>query len=80
MGLFQLNRDGGVGTGHTVERLMDPAFNTHLIIAEANGVPSFRSATDLHTAVEVFVRRVERPADPAGQTTKRFKIAQALIA
>lgn len=80
VGLFQLNRDGGVGTGHTVERLMDPAFNTHLIIAEANGVPSFRSATDLHTAVEVFVRRVERPADPAGQTTKRFKIAQALIA
>lgn len=80
VGLFQLNRDGGVGTGHTVEQLKNPAFNTQLIIAEADRVPPFKNAKDLHTAVEVFVRRVERPADPAGQTVKRFKIAQALIA
>ena len=78
VGLFQLNRNGGVGTGHTVEQLMDPAFNTRLIIAEANRFPSFRNAKDLRTAVEEFVRRVERPGDPAGQVIKRFKIAQAL--
>ena len=80
MGLFQLNRNGGVGTGHSVERLMDPTFNTQLIIAEANRFPEFKNAADLHTAVEVFVRRVERPRDKAGQVAKRFKIAQALIA
>lgn len=80
VGLFQLNRIVGVGGNHSVERLMDPAFNTQLIIAEANRFPSFKNATDLHTAVDVFVRRVERPADKPGQVAKRFKIAQALIA
>lgn len=80
MGLFQLNRNGGVGTGHAVARLMDPAFNTDLIIAEANRFPSFRNAKDLHTAVEEFVRRVERPRDKAGQVVIRFKIAEKLIA
>ncbi|HWL95180.1 MAG TPA: phage tail tip lysozyme, partial [Phycisphaerae bacterium] len=80
VGLFQLNRRGGVGTGHTVERLMDPAFNTDRIIAEANRFPTFKNATTLREAVDVFVRKVERPADKPGQSAKRFKIAQALIA
>lgn len=80
VGLFQLNRNGGVGSGHSVERLKDPAFNTQLIIAEAGRFADFKKAADLHTAVDVFVRRVERPADKPGQVAKRFKIAQALIA
>jgi uncharacterized protein (TIGR02594 family) len=80
VGLFQLNRNGGVGSGHSVERLMDPAFNTQLIIAEAGRFADFKKAADLHAAVDVFVRRVERPADKPGQVAKRFKIAQALIA
>jgi len=80
VGLFQLNRNGGVGTGHSVERLMDPVFNTQRIIAEANRFPTFKNAKDLHTAVHEFVRRVERPSDIPGQVAVRFKIAQALIA
>ena len=80
VGLFQLNRNGGVGTGHSVERLMDPAFNTERIIAEARRFADFKKAADLHTAVDVFVRQVERPRDKPGQVAKRFKIAQALIA
>ncbi|WKA27981.1 hypothetical protein [Bradyrhizobium roseum] len=79
VGLFQLNRIVGVGGRHSVERLMDPAFNTQLIIAEANRFPSFKNAADLHTAVDVFVRSVERPRDKPGQVVKRFRIAQALI-
>ena len=51
---------------------MDPAFNTQLIIAEANRFPSFKNATDLHTAVDVFGNRGQRPADKPGQVAKRF--------
>jgi hypothetical protein len=80
VGLFQLNRFVGVGGTHSVERLMDPAFNTQLIIAEAKRTPFFTRSTNLRDAVDLFVRFVERPADPAGQSAKRFKIAQALIA
>lgn len=79
VGLFQLNRIVGVGGRHSVERLMDPAFNTQLIIAEANRFPSFKKAADLHAAVEVFVRSVERPRDKPTQIARRFKIAQALV-
>ncbi|MBR1284441.1 hypothetical protein JQ597_20540 [Bradyrhizobium sp. AUGA SZCCT0177] len=80
VGLFQLNRVVGVGGHHSVESLMDPAFNTQLIIAEAKRFPSFAKAANLREAVDVFVRSVERPADKAGQSAKRFKIAQDLIA
>jgi len=80
VGLFQLRRIKGVGGNHSVAELKDPAFNTQLIIAEAKGVAFFAKATNLRDAVDLFVRFVERPADPAGQSLKRFKTAQALIA
>lgn len=31
-GLFQMNRKGGMGAGYTSEQLLDPAFNTDLLI------------------------------------------------
>lgn len=80
VGLFQLNRLGGVGTGHSVEDLRDPAKNTALIIATANAVPAFRAAATLKAAVEVFVRKIERPADQPGEIIKRLAIAQRLVA
>jgi hypothetical protein len=80
IGLFQLNRNGGVGAGHSVEELKDPAKNIALIIAEANKVSDFRIATSLHQAVDIFVRRVERPADPGGESIKRLAIALELVA
>jgi hypothetical protein len=80
VGLFQLRRFKGAGGNHSVAELQDPNLNIQIIIAVARKIPAFGKATDLHDAVEQFVRHVEIPADPAGQTAKRFKTAQALIA
>jgi uncharacterized protein (TIGR02594 family) len=80
VGLFQLRRFKGAGGNHTVEELQDPTFNTQMIIAVAKKVAPFGNAKDLQAAVDAFVRFVEIPADKAGQSAKRFKTAQALIA
>ena len=80
VGLFQLNMKGGVGQGHSVPELEDPAKNTILIINEANKVPAFKSAGSLHDAVAVFVNEVEKPGDKPGEIIKRFAIAQKLMA
>ncbi|MFN3659064.1 MAG: phage tail tip lysozyme [Pseudolabrys sp.] len=78
VGLFQLNRNGGVGTGHTVKELQDPAKNTALIIAECNKVPQFKAANNLPDAVSIFVRKIERPANADGEVVKRLAIAQKI--
>jgi hypothetical protein len=80
VGLFQLNRNGGLGTGHSVESLKNPAKNIEIIINEAKKFPAFAAATALQDAVAVFVRKVERPADPGGEIVKRVAIAQKLVA
>jgi uncharacterized protein (TIGR02594 family) len=80
VGLFQLRRFKGVGGNNSVEALQNPTFNTQLIIAEVKKVPAFAKATTLRDAVDLFVRFVEKPKDKAGQSAKRFKTAQALIA
>jgi uncharacterized protein (TIGR02594 family) len=80
IGLFQLRRFKGVGGNNSIAALQDPNFNTQLIIAEAKKVPLFGQATDLRSAVDAFVRFVEKPADKAGQSALRFKTATALIA
>jgi uncharacterized protein (TIGR02594 family) len=80
VGLFQLRRFKGVGGKNSVEALMDPAFNTQLIIAEAKRVPLFAKAANLHDAVDAFVRFVEKPSDKPGQSALRFRTAQTLIA
>jgi hypothetical protein len=71
VGLFQLNINGGVGSGHTVPELKNPA---------KNSVPAFKAATDLQDAVSVFVRRIEQPANQVGEIVKRFAIAKKLRA
>jgi hypothetical protein len=77
-GLFQLNMDGGLGTGHSVEELQDPDTNISIIIKEAKKFPQFSSAESLHDAVNIFVRRVERPAHPEDEVAKRLKIAHSI--
>ena len=32
VGLFQMNRNGGLGRGHSLERLKDPSYNTQLLL------------------------------------------------
>lgn len=80
VGLFQLNINGGVGAGHTEAELKDPAKNIDLIVRKANTVPEFKTAPDLHTAVSIFVRKIEQPANQPGEIIKRLAIAQKLVA
>lgn len=80
VGLFQLNRNGGRGTGHSVQELMDPDVNIGIIIAAAKSVHEFATAASLQAAVDAFVRRVEIPADIEGEVQKRLAIAQRFIA
>lgn len=79
VGLFQLNINGGVGSGHTEAELKNPDKNIDLIIRKANTVAAFKAATDLHDAVAIFVRKIEQPANQAGEIIKRFGIAQKLV-
>jgi uncharacterized protein (TIGR02594 family) len=79
VGLFQLNRNGGLGTGHSVDKLKDPKTNIGIIIKEAKKFPAFGTATTLDVAVTVFVRKVERPANPADAIVKRLKLAQQIL-
>jgi hypothetical protein len=78
VGLFQLNRTGGLGTGHTVAELEDPAININIILSEAKRFADFGKADSLEDAVSIFVRKIERPANPADEVTRRLKIAQQL--
>jgi hypothetical protein len=63
VGLFQLNRKRGVGTGHSVEDLKDPNKNIDLIIAAAKKSPSFMAAKTADEATRTFMTTVEKPAD-----------------
>lgn len=78
-GLFQLNRNGGLGKGHNPDELIDPDRNIAIVLAEAKKYVEFSSAASLDVAVSAFVRDVERPKDPSGDIIKRLKIAQRLL-
>src|ERR1700716_2999066 len=78
-GLFQLNRHGGLGTGHSPEELKNPDTNIALILAEARRFREFTGAGSLDQAVSAFVRRVERPSDIPGQIAHRLNIANKLL-
>jgi hypothetical protein len=80
VGLFQLNMMGGLGSGHSRNELLDPARNTKLIIAKAQTVQAFGNAANLHDAVAIFVRKIEQPANQAGEIIKRFAIAEKFVA
>ncbi|UDL89435.1 hypothetical protein LGH82_30990 [Mesorhizobium sp. PAMC28654] len=83
-GLFQLNRVGGVGAGHTVAELKDPEMNiaimlNHIATVEKSADTDFRAAQDILTAVSIFVRKFERPANPTKDIAIRTGIAQRLV-
>ena len=78
VGLFQLNRTGGLGTGLTVDQLVDPMTNIGLILKETKRYNEFGSATTLEDAVGVFVRYIERPRDKQAEIAKRLQLARTL--
>ena len=75
VGLFQMNRKGGLGTGYSVEQLQDPNFNIDLAIAAAKKSNAFVNATSVQDAVAAFVKDVERPANQSAAIAKRIDIA-----
>jgi hypothetical protein len=77
-GLFQCNQGGGLGQGFTQAQLCEPETNIAIIIKEAKRHKDFGSAASLNAAVDAFVTFVERPAKPALEIAKRFKIATKL--
>jgi hypothetical protein len=78
VGLFQLNRAGGLGAGHSAAELKDPATNINIILSEARKSEEFAKAESLEDAVSIFVRKLIRPPDPAGEVAGRLKIAERL--
>jgi hypothetical protein len=75
VGLFQMNRKGGLGTGYSVEELQDPNKNIDLAIAAAKKSKNFVNATNIQDAVAAFVKDVERPANQPAEIAKRTDIA-----
>jgi hypothetical protein len=79
-GLFQLNRRGGLGAGHSPEDLMNPAKNIQIVFRAAENSKAFKRAISLEDAVAAFVKDVGRPPDILGQTSARILIARRLLA
>ena len=85
-GLFQLNQNGGVGTGFPAAELKNPERNIEIMLAEIAKPylkverTRFRTTASLLEAVDIFVRHFERPANQKDEVNKRFKTAQSLIA
>jgi len=78
VGLFQLNRTKGLGRGHDLADLLDPAKNTDIIIAECKKFPQFGRATTLEDAVSAFVHFIERPANQPAEIADRLAKAKVL--
>ena len=78
-GLFQLNRNGGLGQGHNPDDLKNPDTNIAIVLAEAKKYPEFVAADSIDRAVSAFVRDVERPSDVPGQIRTRTSIAQKFL-
>jgi len=78
-GLFMLSRRGGPGAAYKPEELTDPDVNIGIIVKEAKKSPSFASATSLDDAVDIFVRQIERPANPTSEVIRRQQIARQLL-
>jgi hypothetical protein len=78
-GLFQLNRRGGLGAGHTPDELKNPATNIAIVIKAAEHSKGFVRAASLDDAISAFVRDVERPKDKEGDIRIRVKIAHKLV-
>jgi hypothetical protein len=75
VGLFQMNRKGGLGSGYSVEQLQDPNFNIDIAIQAAKKSKSFSKAGTVGEAIEAFVRDIERPANIEKEIAERVALA-----
>jgi Phage tail lysozyme len=83
-GLFQLNREGGVGQGHSIANLKKADFNIKTMLkhikSQGNAEARFRNTSSLQEAVSIFCVEFERPANAAQKAVHRFGIAKKLKA
>jgi len=79
-GLFQMNTKGGLGTGHSPEKLMDPNYNIDLMIEAAKSKQGerFRATTSLDSAIAAFTKDLERPKNADAEALKRIALASSL--
>ncbi len=78
-GLFQLSKNGGYGSGHTAEELQNPDVNVGIIAEQAKKQPAFQAAASLDEAVDLFVKRIIRPANVSSEVVRRQQIARQLF-
>jgi hypothetical protein len=57
----------------------DPEFNISSVLRLAVSYPAFGTATSIDTAIEIFVTRVEHPANPTFYIRQTKAIAQAIL-
>jgi hypothetical protein len=57
----------------------DPEYNISVVLRLAASYPAFKAATSTDTAMEIFVTRVERPANPSIYIRQTKAIAQAIM-
>jgi hypothetical protein len=76
IGLFQMNRVGGAGRGHSVEELMDPTSNVRILLkVEKRALDKIQAAVKagagIAEAAGLFAQYVERPRDTLGEKARR---------
>ena len=81
IGLFQCHTVRGAGRGHDREQLMDPRYNTMVILGElVDAAGMFKGAlllgTDVQEVTRLFSTHVERPANQMGEERRRTDIAE----
>ena len=84
-GLFQMNRNGGLGKGHAVDQLLDPSYNATLFANEvANQVRYFKPLIEREAALQptragewvaTVTHRIQRPAQADVQAGLRGRTA-----
>jgi hypothetical protein len=79
VGLFLLSPTAGHGKGHTIEELKNPEINIRLVVEASKAIPAFSAAKTLDEAVQVFVLRIMRPANPTAEIIRRQQIARQLF-
>jgi hypothetical protein len=84
-GLFQMNRNGGLGKGHAVDQLLDPVYNATLFANEvASQARYFKPLIEREAALQptpvsewigVITHRIQRPEEASTQAALRGRTA-----
>ena len=76
IGLFQMNRVGGAGRGHSIQELEDPSNNARILLSvERSALAKLEAAVKAGAGVAetagLFAVYVERPRDTLGEKARR---------